>query len=141
MTGRKNADRKELDRLAAFLVEDILEASDDDILAEAREDGVDPQADAARLRALFERTVLDANKRRLLAARAAVQAERSSGQRKGSVFDIQEARRRLQSILEQKGTIPALTLAARNENELSDADVLSMVQDLEELGVLPPDKK
>jgi hypothetical protein len=32
-----------------------------------------------------------------------------------------------------------LTLAARNENELSDADVLGMLQDLEELGIVAPD--
>ena len=32
-----------------------------------------------------------------------------------------------------------LTLAARNENELSDADVLGMLQDLEELGIIRPD--
>jgi hypothetical protein len=31
-----------------------------------------------------------------------------------------------------------LTLAARNENELSDADVLGMLQDLEELGIVAP---
>jgi hypothetical protein len=32
-----------------------------------------------------------------------------------------------------------LTIAARNENELSDADVLGMLQDLEELGIVAPD--
>ena len=68
-------DREALDRLADFLVEDVLDASDDDILSEAREEGIDPESDAARMRALFERTVLEANKRRLHAARAAVQAQ------------------------------------------------------------------
>ena len=32
-----------------------------------------------------------------------------------------------------------VTIAARNENELSDADVLGMLQDLKELGVVEPD--
>ena len=32
-----------------------------------------------------------------------------------------------------------LTLAARNESELSDGDVLGMLQDLEELGLVTPD--
>jgi hypothetical protein len=141
MTERKKADREALDRLGDFLVEDILDTSDEDILAEARIDGIDPEVEAARLRALFERTVLAANKHRLLAAKAAAQAEKSASQRKSTLFDIREARRRLQSIFEQKGASPALTLAARKESELSDADVLSMVQDLEELGLLPPDKK
>jgi hypothetical protein len=32
-----------------------------------------------------------------------------------------------------------LTLAARNESELSDADILGMLQDLEELGIVVAD--
>lgn len=140
MTGRKSADREALDRLVDFLVEDALSASDEDILAEAREEGIDPESDAARLRALFERTVLDANKRRLLAAKAAVQADKSASGRRGTVSDIQEARRRLHLLLEQRSTELPITMAARKESELSDADVMSMIQDLEELGLLPPDK-
>lgn len=34
-----------------------------------------------------------------------------------------------------------LTLAARNENELSDADVQGMLQDLEELGLVVSDEQ
>lgn len=140
MTGRKSGDREELDRLVDFLVEDALNASDADILAEVREEGIEPESDAARLRALFERTVLDANKRRLLAAKAAVQANKSGSGRRGTVFDIQEARRRLQLLLERRSIELPITMAARKESELSDADVMSMVQDLEELGLLPSDK-
>lgn len=140
MTGRKSADREALDRLVDFLVEDALNASDEDILAEAREEGIEPEGDAARLRALFERTVLDVNKRRLFAAKAAVQADKSASGRRGTVFDIQEARRRLHLLLEQRSTRLPITMAARKESELSDADVMSMIQDLEELGLLPPDK-
>lgn len=140
MTGRKSGDREELDRLVDFLVEDALNASDEDILAEARDEGVEPESDAARLRALFERTVLEVNKRHLLAAKAAVQADKSASGRRGVVFDIQEARRRLQLILEQRSSGLPITMAARKESELSDADVMSMVQDLEELGLLPSDK-
>lgn len=140
MTGRKHADREALVHLADFLVEDVLDTSDEDVLAEAREAGIEPDAEAARLRALFERTVLDANKRRLLAAKAAVQADKSASGRRGTVFDIQEARRRLHLLLEQRSTGLPITMAARKESELSDADVMSMIQDLEELGLLPPDK-
>jgi hypothetical protein len=141
MTGRKHADREALDRLADFLVEDVLDASDEDILAEAREAGVDPESDAARLRALFERTVLEANKRRLAAAKAAVQATRNTRPPESTVFDIEEARRRLRAAIEQRGVAAQVTMAARKESELSDEDVLSLVRDLEELGVLPPEQK
>ena len=140
MTGRKSADREALDRLVDSLVEDALNASDEDILAEAREAGIEPESDAARLRALFERTVLAANKRRLLAAKASVQADKSAAGRRATVFDIQEARRRLELLLEQRSTALPITMAARKESELSDADVMSMVHDLEELGLLPSNK-
>src|SRR5690349_5476657 len=109
MTGRKSADREALDRLTDFLVEDILDAPDDDILAETREEGVEPGTDAVRLRGLFERAVLDVNKQRLLAAKAAVKAERSIVQGTSAVRDVRDARRRLQSMLEQKEAFPALT--------------------------------
>jgi hypothetical protein len=140
MTGRKSGDREELDQLVDFLVEDALTVSDEEILAEARDEGIEPESDAARLRALFERTVLNVNKRRLLAAKAAVQADKSASGGRGTVFDIQEARRRLQLLLEQRSSGLPVTMAARKESELSDADVMSMVQDLEELGLLPSDK-
>lgn len=141
MTGRKSADREELDRLADFLIEDVLETSDDDVLAEVREDGLDPQIEAASVRALFEQAVLQTNRRRLLAAKAAVRAEHSAARHSNSPVSIQEARQRLQVILDQKEATPALTLAARNEAEMSEADILSLLQDLEELGIVPPDKK
>lgn len=144
MTGRKRADRDALDQLVDFLVEDVLEASDEDVLAEAKEAGLDPESNAVRLRTLFERTVLEANKKRLAAARAAVQARRSARQSVNTVFvvfDIDEARRRLRAAIEQRGVLEQLTMAARKESELSDEDVLSLVQDLEELGVLPREKK
>ena len=49
------------------------------------------------------------------------------------------ARERLRRVLASCPPDMKLTLAARNENELSDADVLGMLQDLEELGIIRPD--
>jgi hypothetical protein len=141
MTGRKNADRAALDRLADFLVEDVLATPDDEILAELQDAGINAEGDAARMHALFDQVVLAANKKRLQAAKAAVQTHKSTQKSAGTLFDIQAARRRIRSALEQKGTLQRLTLAARKENELSDADILSMAQDLDELGLLPPDNK
>jgi len=141
MTGRKNADRAGFDRLADFLIGDVFDTSDDDILAEAGVDGLDPQMEAKRVSDLFEQALLQANKRRLLAAKAALQATHSYTHHASSISDIREARQRLQSLIDQKKSELPVTLAARNESELSDSDVLSMIQDLEELGQLPPGKK
>jgi hypothetical protein len=49
------SDREALDRLGDALVEDILAASDEEILAETKQDGEDPESVAAAMRALFEK--------------------------------------------------------------------------------------
>lgn len=46
-----------LDRLADFLAADILNLIDEEVLAEFRADGGDPEPNAAECRALFERTL------------------------------------------------------------------------------------
>jgi len=136
MTGRKERERQALDRLADALVDDILNTSDEDILAELKEEGVDPDRQAANMRAQFEKAVIAANKAKLTTAKAAVAADR--GPRLGSAsgpIDMVEARRRLRNAMASQ----PMTLAARNETEMTDSDVLGMLEDLKDLGVLPPE--
>ena len=133
MTGKDKKERRALDRLADAFVDDILEASDEEILAEFTESHGDPAKNAAEMRALFEKAVLVINKRRLKAAQAAVTANARPAH-SGPAIDINEARQRLRRIL--AGAVdPRLTLAARKESELSDSDVLGMLDDLRELGI------
>ena len=122
--------------LVDLLAEDILAASDAEILAEMREDGDDPDRAASDMRGLFERALILSNKSRLATARAAVAAERQS-HGATPIVNIAGARRQLRDALTRKD-LP-LTMAARNENELSDADVVGLVQNMRELGILPPD--
>ena len=133
--------KEPLDRLADALAEDILNTSDEDILAEFRESGGDAARAAADMRALFETSVIAANKRRLAAAKAGVAASRRGTAGAFALrapIDIAEARRRLHAALKSPAAGPKLTLAARKESELSDDDILGMIDDLEELGILPP---
>lgn len=139
MTGRDKKEPAALDRLADAFVDDILQASDEEILAEFTENHGDPAKNAADTRALFERTVLATNKRRLKAAQAGVAASRMlSRAAPVPAIDIAEARQRLRRILASGTADVKLTLAARKEDELSDSDVLGMLEDLQELGVMPP---
>jgi hypothetical protein len=137
MTANKTPERKALDRLAEFLVEDILNTSDEDILAEFRESGGDPLLHAAEMRAFLEKSPIAANKHRLAAAQSGVSGSRKARRLSGFPADIAEARRRLRAVLDRPGALSKLTLAARKESELSDADILSMLDDLQELGLLP----
>lgn len=139
MTGNPKTARAALDRLADVLVEDILSASDEDILAEFRETHGEPEAHAADMRVLFEKSLIAANKRYLTAAKAGVAASHRPAGARVPTIDIAKARARLRAVLDAPGLPHQLTLAARKESELSDTDILSILDDLQELGVLPPD--
>ena len=141
MSDKDENARKALERLDEAFVEDILETSDREILAEFQKHHGNPAHYAGTMRARFENTVLRANKSRLTAARAALNATASSpGQAVAKVIDIAEARRKLRGILSSGTAAGKLTMAARNENELSDADILTMIANLRELGLWPEDK-
>jgi hypothetical protein len=140
MIRKGKKERAALDRLADFLVDDILSVSDEDVLAEFREMHGDPDQNAAEMRALFERSVLISNKKRLAVAKAGVaESHNSSISSAATPIDMQAARARLRTIIDTPGLPQKFTLAARKENELSDADILGMLEDLRELGILPAD--
>jgi hypothetical protein len=141
MTGPENKQRQKLDHLEDALVEDVLAASDNSILAEARQDGADPEAVATATRALFEKAVAARGKARLAAAKAAVVAER---RRPAAVIPLDPvAARRLldRAIARDPETAKNLTMAARKGTDasaFSDEEVRGMLEDFQELGALPP---
>lgn len=139
MIGKPKTALGALDLLVDTLVEDILSAPDEDILAEMRESETDLEAYAADMRALFEKNLIVANKKKLAAARAGVASVQRQAGGASAVIDIAAARARLRAVLDAPGVVGKLTVAARKESELSDADILSMLDDLRELGVLTDD--
>ena len=134
MTGDQGEERKALSRLADALVDDVLKSSDEEVLAEAEEDGIDASGLADHLRGVFERTVTEAGKAKLAAAsRAAADAERSSA----SVvrLDRADTRRRYDAMIAQDSKLTEkLTLAARKGEGQSDRDIESAIEDMAELG-------
>jgi hypothetical protein len=140
MSDKDEKARKALQRLDEAFVEDIFETSDQEILAEFEKRHGNPAQYAVTMRARFEKTVLNANKSRLKAARAALDAAASRPHQAAEVIDIAEARRKLRGVLSSGTAAGKLTIAARNENELSDADILTMITNLRELGLWPEDK-
>lgn len=61
-------ERDALDRLTDAFVRDILNMSDEDILAEYRDEGGDPERARREMHALFEKSALIANKRQVTGA-------------------------------------------------------------------------
>lgn len=131
---KKNSHMIEL--LADSLVEDILNASDEDILSEAQGDSIDPKLEADKARALFDQTRIILGKKRLNSAKEELTKKKHNESRKIINLNPNEARKRLHKILAQcPEETTNITLAARDERELSDNDVLEMLEDLETLGV------
>jgi len=128
---RKKSDA--LDRLVEALVADVLRASDQEILAEFHENGGDSEKLAADMRALFESSAVAANKSKLARAKAGAARAKSAPVHSSAPIDIDAARKQLREIL-QAGSTGQLTMAARKESELSDADVIGMLDDLQALG-------
>jgi hypothetical protein len=127
-------ERAAVDRLKQALVDDILLETDEEILAEFAAQQNSPEANAAEMRALFEKAVVLANKQRLRAARDGVAAWRSSKER--PAIPVSQARETLRLALAAHASDPTFTLAARKESELSDADVLDMLEAMLDLGLL-----
>jgi hypothetical protein len=135
-----NRDHEGLERLRDVLVEDIIAASADSLLAETMQDGGDPEAIAASMRALFEKTVAASGKGRMAAAKAAVAADRRQS---AAVIPLNAAvaRRLLERVLaHDPETASKLTMAARKgkNGELSDDEVRGLLEDFGELGALRP---
>ena len=100
MTGDLKKERNALDRLADALVDDILSASDEEILAEAQEDGIDPTKLVGQLREVFERAATEAGKAKLAAARRGAANAQLSGARVATI-DRADARRRYDAMIAQ----------------------------------------
>ena len=121
MNNPTEKDRLAILKLEDALVEDLLAMSDDELVADSREVGMDVEQEAMHVRQLLERT---AGKARMAAAKAEMaeyrargtSRTRSAGARPAN--DLQEAR---------------LTLAARNGTDQTEADIKSVAEDLAEL--------
>ncbi len=128
-----------LDHLTNALVEEILSTSDDDILKEVADDNGNAKAEADKVRAVYEKARTSMSKKRLIMAKEAVLKEKTLANGPSSI-NHHNARRILEGILlEHPEAAKEFTLAARKEQELSDSDIVGMLEDLQELGLYHPE--
>lgn len=114
-----NKERTEIRQLQDALIDLVMQASDEEILAELREDGLDPDLEAEAMRVELARA---AGKARMAAVKARLQRQvlRSRpGFELPANDDIGDARR--------------LTIAARNGSEQSEADLQNTAGDLRDI--------
>lgn len=119
--------------------EPVLLMSDEEVLAEAVASGEDPEQSAANVKALLQNAVKEYRQRRLRSAQEEYEREAFASQRRQATLPNSAAERRilLNLVCTQKPDIGnALTLRYRNFDELTDADVESSLEELQELGAL-----
>ena len=124
MTDPAEKDRIAILNLEDAMVEDLLNMSDEELLADCRELGMNVEQEAIHMQQLIERT---AGRARMAAAKEEMAAYRARGISPAEVGgvrpanDTQEAR---------------LTLAARNGGDQTEKDIKSVADDLAELAAL-----
>jgi hypothetical protein len=130
--GIKKAKAK-LVRMDDLVMNDLLAISDDELLAEAMEDGVDVAAVGAAGRQAFERAVLAAGKLKLQRIREEMASDAT---RKVVPINVKAARSELQGILSRnRDAANKLTMAARNQSgDVQDDE--GILEDFVELGVI-----
>ncbi|HEY9100339.1 MAG TPA: hypothetical protein VIN38_15840 [Thiobacillus sp.] len=140
MTAKKRNPSEELERLADALVEDVLNATDQEIIEEAKEDYGNAKAGADAIRTLFQLAKTRVAKGRLEAARNGLAADRAKGMGNVLPFDISKSRKIVAKFAANDSELQGkLTMAARMGEELSDQDVQGIIEDMIKLGILSED--
>ena len=127
-----------LDRLAEELVQDILLASDEEILFEAAEDEPDLAQYLADSKSVYKLARKSVGRQAYETARLAVQHDKVAASTSSVLWlSAEKARKLLESVIKTNSADPLpLKLAARKGGDLSDSDVQSLLEDLRELGVI-----
>ena len=131
----------ELRALTDAMAESVAEASDEEILNEAREAGEDPTAAAEEVRAILRNTVKAYEQRHLREAEKAYERHVESIQRRPVALPkTSESRRKLLTFVMMRKPDLSLALALTFQNrefkEWTDADIQSCLEQLGALGVL-----
>lgn len=120
--------------VADMLAEDILKLSDAELLKEAKEDFNDVAAEVSKARNSINSAILKSRKAKLFTAKNHLENKRiRTNQSNVLKFTLNE---KMALINQAKESVRSLTLAARNEDEMSESDINGVLQDLVDLGVI-----
>lgn len=133
MSDRPSKEEMELQRLMDALVDDTLSAPDQEILNDAREDGMDPAAIEQNMLALLDAAELKVGKARMEAAKAGAASARRVATGPSGARSVQLTAANDTTAARQ------LTMAARNGGKQSERDLEGIAEDLAELSAIPPD--
>lgn len=139
---RPKSDIEKLASLLDTIEESITQASDKEIIEEGKLEGKDPTAVAERVHQLITAQIKNFRQKKLRAAQEGYQRSISEEARLFRPIPDNPSDRRtlLTKILRTRPDVPReITVAFREGEYISDADVASLLEDLAELGFLKED--
>jgi hypothetical protein len=126
-------DEKRFTGTVAAVDEAILAATPAEVAAELRALNLDPKIAAAGMRAKIETAVRAQGKKLMQAAAEEMRRDRGLRIILGGAPTGDDLRAKLERLL-SRPSVPT-TLAAREGRNMSDADIVSFIEDLAELGI------
>lgn len=126
-----------LHNLADELAADLMGLSDAELLAEVEAEGLDPAAEAARVRATIAAALVQSGKARLAEAKVAVGQARVTTSTNIRPLRVQNRQAVLVGFANDDTKLKSrLTMAARNGEGITDGEMDSVLDDLRELGAI-----
>jgi hypothetical protein len=135
---------RQLQSLLDELHRSLLQASDDELLGEARSAGIDPVENAKNLRQRFLGAAQRYQKRKFEAAKQAYASQTEALKQRSYQLPVSAAEQRalLQIVVAQQSQVGiSLTAKFRDFESLPDSDLPGLLDELAALGLLPQRKE
>ena len=134
----KKTNSERLGAMVDALAESICNESDDELLEDLRQEGVDPEAEANRLKDMMLDTLKAFQQRGLVSAQEGYRRRvEQLEKKKYPIPENRQAQRSLFSfVLQQPQYAGLVTAQYRDLKDLSDEDLETCLEDLAELGIL-----
>ena len=134
----KKTNSERLEAMFDALAESICNESDDELLEDLRQEGVDPEAEANRLKDMMLDTLKAFQQRGLVSAQEGYRRRvEQLEKKKYPIPENRQAQRSLFSfVLQQPQYAGLVTAQYRDLKDLSDEDLETCLEDLAELGIL-----
>ena len=135
---KKKTESERLEAMFDALGESICKESDEEILEDLRNEGIDPEAEAARLKTMMLNSVKVFQQRQLILAREGYRRRVDQLEKKKYPIpeSAQERRSLFSFVLRQPQCASLVTAQYRKLKDLTDDDIETYLEDLAELGIL-----
>lgn len=137
MTAQSKDPREQLTLIAELLIEDLFNTPDAEILKAAAQDSLLVQA-GTNAKKSYEKAIQSIGAKRLEVAREEMKLANTKAPANATNIDAMSAHKIIAKL--SAANDASFTLAARNLNNISDAEAIELVKELMELGAIKGDQ-